>query len=59
MTEEHHITLIETFSEDKNYIQMKFLYANDEPKMILHEKTPKMVARELCNIHGLWEGNND
>lgn len=59
MTEEHHITLIEAFSEDRNCIQMKFLYANDEPKMILHEKTPKMVARELCNIHGLWEGNND
>lgn len=59
MTEEHHIMLIEAISEDKNCVQMKFLYPNEEPKMILHEKTNKMIARELCNIHGLWEGNND
>lgn len=59
MTEEHHIMLIEAISEDQNCVQIKFLHPNEEPKMILHEKTNRMTARELCNIHGLWEGNND
>lgn len=59
MTQEHYIMLIEAISEDKNFIQIKFLSPEEEPKMSLCSQTNKMIARELCNIHGLWEGSND
>ncbi len=59
MTDEHYIMFIETISEDKNNAQLQYLYPGDEPKMILQEKLGKTYAREFCNLHGLWEGNND
>lgn len=59
MTQEHYIMLIEAISEDKNFVQIKFLSPEEEPKMSLCSQTNKMIARELCNIHGLWEGSND
>ena len=59
MTQEHYIMLIEAISEDKNFVQIKFLSPEEEPKMSLCSPTNKMIARELCNIHGLWEGSND
>lgn len=58
MTQEHYIMLIEAISEDKNFVQIKFLSPEEEPKMSLCSQTNKMIARELCNIHGLWEGSN-
>lgn len=59
MTDEHYIMFIETISEDKNHAQLQFLHPGDEPKMILQDKLGKTYAREFCNLHGLWEGNND
>ena len=59
MKEEHHIVFIEAISEDKNNIQLKYLHSDEEPKMIFNKTSEKMIARELCNIHGLWEGEND
>ena len=60
MTEEHYIEFIETISEDKNNVQLKFLHSGEEPKMIL-QSSPinSMTAIEFCNIHGLWEAKND
>ena len=59
MTDEHYIMFIEAISEDKNHAQLQFLHPGDEPKMILQDKLGKTYAREFCNLHGLWEGNND
>lgn len=59
MLEEHHIMFIQAISEDKNSSQLKFLHPNEEPKMLSDELSPNMIAREYCNIHGLWEATND
>ncbi len=59
MTQEHYIPFIQTISKDKNNVQLKFLHPGEEPKMYLHKISEKLYAREYCNLHGLWEGNND
>lgn len=59
MTGEHYIMFIETVSEDKNHVQLQYLHPGQEPKMILENKLGKTLAREFCNLHGLWEGESD
>lgn len=59
MLQEHYIVFIQTVSEDKNRIQMQYLNPGEDPKMIINEIEGKMTARELCSIHGLWEGESD
>ena len=59
MTDEHYIMFIETVSEDKNHVQLQYLHPGQEPKMILENKLGKTLAREFCNLHGLWEGESD
>ncbi len=61
MEQNHYIIFIEAISPDKKYLKRKFLYPNEEPKMELKScGYDKFLARELCNIHGLWssEYNN-
>ena len=59
MTEEHYIMFIETISEDKKHVQLEYLYPGQEPRMLLENKSGKTLAREFCNLHGLWEGQSD
>ena len=59
MTEEHYIMFIETISEDKKQVQLEYLYPGQEPRMLLENKSGKTLAREFCNLHGLWEGQSD
>ena len=56
MEKEHYIMFIEAISPDKKYLKRKFLTPNDEPKLELKNCDCKgVIARELCNIHGLWQ----
>ena len=59
MTEEHHIEFIEAISLDGKYLYRKYLTADEHPKMEFFCKTDKMIARELCNIHGFFETINE
>ena len=59
MTEEHYIMFIETISKDENEVHRKYLYANNEPKMLTQKSSDEISAREYCNIHGLWGTKND
>lgn len=54
MEEEHYIQFIEAYSPDKNYVKRKYLYPHEEPVLKFKCHCDKVVARELCNIHGLW-----
>lgn len=54
MLPEHYIMFIEAISKDKKHVNLQFLSPNEQPKMILKENYD-IVAREYCNIHGLWE----
>ncbi len=56
MTEEHYIEWIEFHAdEDKVYIQ--FLKPKQEPKAIFEVSAEKVLAKEYCNLHGLWESS--
>lgn len=59
MLPEHYVEFIETVSEDKTCIHIKFLHQGEEPKMILDKPENVNKAYEYCNIHGLWEGERD
>ena len=55
MEDKHYIQFIEAYSPDKNYVKRKYLYPNEKPLLKFKCHCAKVVARELCNIHGLWE----
>lgn len=59
MTEEHYIMFIEAINKSNNEIYLKYLYPNEEPKMQINKDFNVNKALEYCNIHGLWEGNNN
>lgn len=54
MLEEHYIMFIEAISQDKRYVKRKYLFPSEEPVLKLKCNCDNVVARELCNIHGLW-----
>lgn len=53
----HYIQFIETTSKDNKKIELEFF----EPDQIaqMKVKIDSGKAFEYCNIHSLWEGNND
>ena len=56
MTKEHYIQFIETYTEEKNELHIKFFNLNE-----IREMESKLDGEfnsiEYCNIHHLW-GNN-
>lgn len=54
MENEHYIMFVEVISQDKRYVKRKYLYPHEEPVLNLKCSCDKVIARELCNIHGLW-----
>lgn len=59
MEDKHYIMFIETISDNRNHVELQYLHPGNEAKMLLNKKIGKTLAREFCNIHGLWEGESD
>jgi len=55
MEEGHHIEWIEV-SDDAGRVYRRHLKPGDAPKAIFKIDAEKVVAREHCNVHGLWKG---
>jgi len=53
MTDEHWIEWVEIIADDKVY--RCFLNPGDAPVAEFCIKADSIVAREHCNLHGLWE----
>ena len=53
MTEEHYIEWIEAIVDGEAYRQ--FLKPGDAPEAEFCIKSDNIIAREYCNIHGLWK----
>jgi superoxide reductase len=53
MQEAHYIEWIEVIADGKCYRQ--FLNPGDEPEATFVVKADKIMAREFCNLHGLWK----
>ena len=53
MEQNHHIEWIEVITDGKTYRQ--FLNPGEAPEAAFAIKAEKVVAREYCNLHGLWK----
>lgn len=54
MEEKHYIEWIEV--ENGNYLNRYYLKPGDKPQASFYvPNQPGLVAREYCNIHGLWK----
>jgi len=54
MEEKHYIEWVQVIADGKSY--RKFLKPGDAPEAEFEIKAEGIVAREYCNIHGLWKG---
>jgi superoxide reductase len=55
MEENHYIEWIEIIDGDKSYRQ--FLNPGQSPQAEFCIDSKKIIAREYCNLHGLWKSN--
>ena len=53
MEEKHYIEWIELVADGKSY--RKFLKPGEKPEAEFCIKAETVIAREYCNIHGLWK----
>lgn len=53
MEEEHFIEWVQVIAGDKAYRQ--FLQPGQEPTAVFSIDADEVVAREFCNLHGLWK----
>jgi superoxide reductase len=53
MEEKHYIEWIEIQAGDKVYKQ--YLAPGQKPEAVFMVDAEKVVAREYCNLHGLWK----
>lgn len=56
MVPEHYIEWVELIAGDVQYC--KYLNPGEEPQASFKLDAPKVVAREYCNLHGLWKAEN-
>ena len=55
MEESHYIEWIELIADGKVYL--KFLKPGDAPEAEFEVNAETLIAREYCNIHGLWKSS--
>jgi superoxide reductase len=53
MEEKHYIEWIELLADGKAY--REFLSPAQKPEAVFKIDAAKVIAREYCNIHGLWK----
>ena len=57
MNEEHYIQFIETYTDGKSVVHIKFFKPNDVPQMDISFFGDNINSIEYCNIHKLWGEN--
>lgn len=58
MTEAHYIEWIELICLESGCIQRKQLTPTDKPEAFFASTSARVMAREYCNLHGLWQAEN-
>lgn len=53
MEQAHYIEWIEVIADGKAY--RKFLNPGEAPEATFELKAEKVIAREYCNLHGMWK----
>ena len=60
MIQSHYIMFIEAISDNQNRITRQYLHPDENPQMQFKNiDEGNILAREFCNIHGLWEAQSD
>lgn len=54
MEEKHYIEWIEVITDD-NRVYRQFLKPGKTPEAVFLIAASKIIAREYCNVHGLWK----
>jgi superoxide reductase len=54
MEDKHYIEWIEIIADNRIYRQ--YLKPGDEPIAVFCKNADNITAREYCNVHGLWKG---
>lgn len=54
-TAEHHIEWIELICVSCGKVQRKHLQPGDKPEAVFQTTAEQVIAREYCNLHGLWQ----
>jgi len=57
MTNEHYIQFIETISENRKEVYLKFFSPEEIPEADISFMPKESYSLEYCNIHGLWGEN--
>lgn len=55
MEEKHYISYIEICAD--GILMRKYLNPGDKPEAYFKTDAKEIIARELCNIHGVWKSN--
>lgn len=58
MINAHYIEWVELICEKCGKVQRKYLKPGDAPEAEFESKSDKVLAREYCNLHGLWQKEN-
>ncbi len=53
MEQKHYIEWIEVIADGRSYRQ--FLQPGQAPEVVFHVEAEQIIAREYCNLHGLWK----
>lgn len=59
MTKDHYIQFAEVYNRDKTELRLRFFKPDEEAKYNITGFNDKLIALELCNIHGLWRSKDD
>jgi len=54
-TEAHYIEWIELICTKCGKVQRKHLKPGDKPEAFFASEAEQVIAREYCNLHGLWQ----
>lgn len=58
MLDNHYIEWIELVCEKCGKVQRKYLKPGEKPQAEFKSDSDKVIAREYCNLHGLWQKEN-
>lgn len=58
MLDAHYIEWIELICEKCGRVQRKYLKPGEAPEAVFESQSEKVMAREYCNLHGLWQKEN-
>lgn len=58
MLDAHYIEFIELICQKCGKVQRKYLKPGELPQAKFKSGSDKVLAREYCNLHGLWQKEN-